>query len=91
MRGPELAPSPFPLLFRWGRNVVRDAYLQYEMTRANFLSTLPLLFRLGGKVARSAYLQYKMTRVNSLSITSPGQVGREGGERCLPAVRDDQS
>jgi hypothetical protein len=37
-RGPELTPSPFPLLFRQGGKVVRGAYLLYERTRASSLS-----------------------------------------------------
>jgi hypothetical protein len=40
MRGPEPAPYSFPLLFRLVGKVVRDAYLQYERTRASFLSIL---------------------------------------------------
>jgi hypothetical protein len=49
------------------------------------------LFRWGVKVVRGAYLQYKRNRASSLSIPSPVQVVWEGGERCLPAVREEQS
>jgi hypothetical protein len=54
-------------------------------------SPFPHLFRWGGKVVRGAYMQYERARAIALSIPSPVQVGREGGERCLHAVREGQS
>jgi hypothetical protein len=44
-----------------------------------------VLFRCGRKVVRSVYMQYKRNRASSLSIPSLVRVGREGGERCMPA------